>query len=163
MVTASFHHPGVVVPDLERAIEFYCDVLGFEVYSRSSWDADNAEFNQIVGLDRSAARFCMLRGGNSYIEFFEYEDSDSALTAQLQPASERGLRHLAFVVSDVAAMLDLCVEKGGGRINDPVSIPGAATAAYCRDPFGNLLEFVEPGGRFPPLLTATDDERESDE
>ena len=56
-------------------------------------------------------------------------------------------------------MLERCVELGGQKMNDPFSVPGGATAVYCRDPFGNLLELVEPGGRFPPLVAATAQEQ----
>ncbi len=150
MTVARLHHPGIVVPDLERAIEFYCAVLGYELFGQSSFSAEDAQFNQIVGLEGAAARFCMLRGANTYIEIFEYEDS-TPKTSEMSVACEEGIRHLAFVVDDVHALVELCERNGGARINDPVSVPGGATAAYCRDPFGNLLEFVAPGGRFPPL------------
>jgi len=148
-----FHHPGIVVPDLDRAIEFYTAFLGYETHSESSWGVDHSGFNQIVGLDRSAARFCMLKGPNSYIEIFEYSEPEPENNAGARNANELGIRHLAFVVADVQAALDLCVKLGGTKMNEPLSVPGGATAVYCRDPFGNLFELVEPGGRFPPLIT----------
>lgn len=145
-----FHHPGIVVPDLERAVAFYTEVLGYEAYSESAFTAEDGGFNQIVGLDGAAAKFCMLSGTNTYIELFEYESSTPKSIPE-SIACEEGLRHLAFVVDDVNAVVKKCEKNGGARINDPVSISGGATAAYCRDPFGNLLEFITPGGRFPPL------------
>lgn len=150
MTAAHLHHPGIVVPDIERAVAFYCAVLGYEVHSRSSFGAEDTRFNQVVGLNGAAANFCMLRGTNAYLEIFEYEES-TPKASTLSTACEEGLRHLAFVVDDVEAQIERCERHGGSRINDPVSIPGGATAAYCRDPFGNLLEFVVPAGRFPPL------------
>ena len=154
MIAASLHHPGIVVPNLEQAIEFYSNALGYEVHSESSFGPDDDGFNQVVGLSRAAAKFCMLRGRNSYIEIFEYQDAIPK-DKQESTASEEGIRHLAFVVENVEHAIELCERCGGSKINDPVSVPGGATAAYCRDPFGNLLEFVVPGGRFPALLPMT--------
>lgn len=146
-----FHHPGIVVPDLEQGIQFYTQLLGYELYSQSSWSDDNDAFNQIVGLTGSAARFCMLKGKNSYIELFEYARKSQAPAAAELPASSLGLRHICIAVRDVDVVLARCVKLGGAKINDPVSVPGGATAVYCRDPFGNLIELVRPGGRFPAL------------
>lgn len=147
-----FHHPGVVVSNLDDAIGFYSQLLGYELISESSWEADNAGFNQVVGLERSAARFCMLKGKNAYLELFEYTDAQALSNKPPSQANEPGIRHLAFVVSDIGAVLDQCVALGGSRINEPVLVPGRAAAAYCRDPFGNLLEFVTPMGSFPQAL-----------
>ena len=148
-----FHHPGIVVPDLDAGIAFYTQLLGYELYSRSSWDADHDGFNRIVGLERSAARFCMLRGGNSYIELFEYSAPAATSDPRTLGPNEPGIRHIAICVRDVDAALERCEELGGSRINEPVHVPGGATATYCRDPFGNLLELVTPGGRFPKPIT----------
>ena len=141
------HHAGVVVPDLDAAIQFYCDMFGFEVLSTGSWGADNENFNQIVGLESSAARFCMLKGTNSFLELFEY--ADAAGSVRPINANETGIRHLCMAVHDVDKALADCERLGGSRINAPVSVPGGATSSYCRDPFGNLLELVAPAGRFP--------------
>ena len=144
-----FHHPGIVVPDLDAGIEFYTKLLGYELYSEASWDVDHDSFNRIVGLDGSAARFCMLKGLNSYIELFEFSAPPSTAQPGDLGANEPGIRHISFAVRDVQAALDHCIELGGSKINDVVSVPGGATATYCRDPFGNILELVTPGGRFP--------------
>jgi catechol 2,3-dioxygenase-like lactoylglutathione lyase family enzyme len=147
-----FHHTGVVVPDIDAAIRFYTELLDFEVYSEGSWDAENAGFNQVVGLDGSAARLCMLKGQNAYLELFEYVPVLEPARRECN-ANETGIRHLCFAVRDVQAMLARCIELGGSKINEPYSVPGGATAAYCRDPFGNLIELVAPGGRFPEPFT----------
>ena len=147
-----FHHPGIVVPSLDRAIEFYSALLGFVLHSESSWTADNERFNRIIGLPGAAARYCLLRGANAYIELFEYSKTANEDRGARQ-ANEMGIRHIAFAVQDVQEMIDCCVRLGGSKIEDAVVVPGRATAAYCRDPFGNLLEFVEPRGAFPQAIT----------
>lgn len=148
-----FHHAGIVVPDLDKAIDFYTKLLGYEVMSQSSWGTDHAGFNQIVGLEASAARFCMLKGGNAFLELFEYSSPPSSEQPAHLGANDQGIRHIGIAVRDVDAMVRRCIQLGGSAKNASVSVPGAATATYCRDPFGNLLEFVTPGGRFPdPII-----------
>ena len=147
-----FHHPGINVPDLDAGVAFYRRLLGWEVVGRSAWKADNEHFNQIVGLQGSAARLCMLKGANAYLELFEYSAPALGGEAPAKPANEPGIRHLAFLVSDVEEALRRCVELGGSKMNDPSAVPGRAAAVYCRDPFGNLLELVESFGGFPELI-----------
>jgi len=148
-----FHHPGIVVPNLERAIEFYSQLLGYELVSKSCWTSDDKGFNQVVGLEGSAASFCMLRGTNAYLEIFKYSSPAKDQLVDARYANELGIRHLSFQVENIEILLDRCAELGGSRINDPFVVPGRAAAAYCRDPFGNLLEFIKPMGSFPELIT----------
>jgi predicted enzyme related to lactoylglutathione lyase len=42
---------------------------------------------------------------------------------------------------------------GGTQLGEVITIPGGAPAVvYCRDPFGNIIEFLKPGGRMPHAL-----------
>ena len=95
----------------------------------------------------------MLRGTNVYLEIFEYSSPATDQLVDARYANELGIRHLSFQVENIEILLDRCAELGGSRINDPFVVPGRAAAAYCRDPFGNLLEFIKPMGSFPELIT----------
>ena len=77
-MSVRLHHPALVVPDLERARDFYCQLFGFECVRETHWDESNQVFNQIVGLNDSAATVCMLRGNNCYLELFEYSTPESS-------------------------------------------------------------------------------------
>ena len=145
------HHVGIVTPDIERAKQFYCDVFEFEVYSQSEWKSDNAVFNRIIAMEGSAAKFCMLKGRNTYLELFEYvTPATIQKPAELQP-SDMGIRHLMFEVSDVWAVWRKVRDCGGAVMNEPLDVDGGPRVIYCRDPFGNLLELAEPAGRMPRL------------
>jgi len=138
------HHPGIVVPDLERAVAFYCELAGFRKVRETSWSPGNEVFNQIVGLDRSSARLCLLQGPNSFLELFEYSSPASDACPSNNRAHDYGIRHLCFEFDDVASAMTAVVALGGSKINDPVTNDAGVTATYCRDPFGNLLELVSP-------------------
>jgi len=44
------HHVSVSVPDIEKAREFYIDLLGAQELSAVEWGAGNDFINEIVGL-----------------------------------------------------------------------------------------------------------------
>ena len=67
----AFAHPCLVVPDLERAREFYEQMFGFEVISNEGW-SDNPEVDRATGLEESACRGYMMKGHNCFLELFEF-------------------------------------------------------------------------------------------
>jgi catechol 2,3-dioxygenase-like lactoylglutathione lyase family enzyme len=52
-VILGFAHPGIVVPDLEQAREFYERALGFRVIGAEGW-SDNPDLDRAIGLEGSA-------------------------------------------------------------------------------------------------------------
>ncbi len=59
-------------------------------------------------------------------------------------ANRKGLRHLAFAVDDVPAIVQKVITGGGERLGEIIAqeIPGAGriTFAYVSDPEGNIIE-----------------------
>ena len=55
-----FNHTGVIVTDLDRAIGFFRDLLGFEVLSRAP--RDPALIGRMTGLPRPRSRSPICRG-----------------------------------------------------------------------------------------------------
>ncbi|MFW2382168.1 MAG: VOC family protein [Acidimicrobiales bacterium] len=147
------HHAGLVVDDLERAIDFYGQLLEMELIETDEWSAPSPMHDQAVGLTGSTARGVMLRGSNSYLELWTY-----AAPSQIGPdpaalgANERGLRHLAIEVDDVPAAWRLVQQLGGSAMGEPVTTSeGGAAVVYCRDPFGTILELMSTGGELAAL------------
>ncbi len=128
-----FAHPAIVVPDLEKAREFYEKMLGFSVVAEESWEADNEMFNSGVGLLGSGARYYMLKGHNCFLELFEYASpAKTDPSPETLGAHELGIRHLAFYVDDVWQELDHLKALGGIHMNEPVGddeLGWATTAA----------------------------------
>ena len=50
----AFAHPGLVVPDLEKASQFYQHMFGFEVISTEGWK-DSPEMDRAIGLEGSSS------------------------------------------------------------------------------------------------------------
>ncbi len=114
-------HVHLKVSDLERALTFYRDVLGFELQQR---------------FGRQAA-FLSVGGYHHHIGLNTWESADGSPPAP----GTTGLYHLAILLPtrrDLAATLQRILQKG-------VEIDGAADhgvseAIYFRDPDGNGIE-----------------------
>ena len=136
----AFAHPGIVVPDLDKAIDFYSQMFGFRVIGNESWD-DSDAYNQAIGLKGSAAKGVIMAGHNCHIELFEY----SAPAQAVAPpgtflAHETGIRHIAFYVDDPQKELDRLISLRGSALG---RLPEGGGAVYARDPFGNMIELCK--------------------
>ena len=134
------HHPAIVVPNLQIAIEFYTKALEFKIRSEGKWHAPNNIFDQITGLENSAAKFCLLQATNCYLELFEFQKDTQKPQRKPEEADQLGIRHIAFLVDDVSTALEKFMKYGGKKMNDPAVVGNTITAVYCRDPFDNIIE-----------------------
>ena len=147
-----FAHPGIVVPDLEKAREFYEKMFGFKAIAHEDWERGNEFFDLGTGVEGTAARGYILKGHNCYLELFQYF---SPWQVGPDPGSlgahELGIRHLAFYVDDIHKEYERLSSLGGIHINPPVGDEQQGFVTYCRDPFGNLIELTTVGGPARPL------------
>jgi glyoxylase I family protein len=142
-VILAFAHPGLVVPDLDKASRFYQQMFGFEVISTEGWK-ESSEMDRAIGLKNSSCRGLMMKGHNCFLELFEYyTPSIDAETASEMGANVPGIRHLAFYVDDCKAEYQRLIDLGGIALGEPAGDEDSGFAVYCRDPFGNIIELAE--------------------
>jgi catechol 2,3-dioxygenase-like lactoylglutathione lyase family enzyme len=124
------HHVAINVPDIDAAIAWYGDVLGFAVERRDF----------IRGF---RGRNALLKHGDFRIELFQNDKlvprpdegvSDPAGTEAI------GFRQMAFVVDDLRGFTETLKRKG---VNITRERPDG-TVLFIRDNSGNVLEFVPP-------------------
>ncbi len=136
------HHPALSVPDLERALEFYCGPLGFEVVMQAGWPKGVQLLDDAVGLRDSACKVAMLRKGNSCIEIFEYSSPTPRPQPAERPVSDHGITHFCLDVVDLDAEYAR-LSAAGMRFHSPPVDSGDSKWVYGRDPFGNVIELQE--------------------
>ena len=122
------HHVAINVPDIDAAVAWYGDVLGFAVEKRDF----------IRGF---RGRNALLKRSDFRIELFQNEKSISKADDQASdPAGTLalGFRQLAFVVSDRRGFTEMLKRKG---VNITRELPDG-TVLFVRDNSGNVLEFV---------------------
>jgi glyoxylase I family protein len=144
-----FHHPGLVVPDLEAAQRFYHEALGFEYIREYGWDAPDSEIaEQVIEVADSTTRCVLMKCGNCFLELFQYLTPAPQGDPMQRRACDYGIAHLAFQVLDINAVFDRFVAAGGVVHNRPVKA-GEAWSTYARDPFGNIIELMQLGSDEP--------------
>jgi len=127
-------HVHLKVADLERAMEFYCGVLGFEVTQRLGTQAvfvSSGGYHHHIGLNTWESR-----GGSP------------------PPPGATGLFHLAILYPTRALLADALRRLlAAGLAPDGASDHGVSEAIYLRDPDGNGVELYRdrPGDQWPRL------------
>jgi catechol 2,3-dioxygenase len=125
-------HVHLKVADLDRALRFYCGVLGFELTQRYGRDAafiSAGGYHHHIGLNTWESR-----GGSP------------------PPAGSTGLFHLAVVYPTRAALGDALKRLNAANIPlDGASDHGVSQALYLRDPDGNGVELYwdRPQAKWP--------------
>lgn len=144
-----FHHPGLVVPDLDAAAEFYCDALGYAVIRDYNWELSESDTGEkVIGIAGTSARCRLLKGENGFMELFEYQTPEPTGNPSEKRACDFGIAHLGFQVTDIDAAYRRFVDAGGVVHNTPVPV-GKGYSIYCRDPFGNIIELMQLGADEP--------------
>lgn len=118
---ARIGHVHLKVADLERALEFYCGVLGFELTQR---------------FGRNAA-FVSAGGYHHHIGLNTWESEGGPPP----PARSTGLYHLAILYPTRSDLADALLRlRRAGISLDGASDHGVSEALYLRDPDGNGVE-----------------------
>jgi len=144
-----FHHPGLVVPDLAHAAEFYQQALGFEVLRDFNWDESGSDLaEEVLGVPDTAANCVILKGLNCFLELFEYLSPDPIGDPMARRPCDFGVAHLGFQVTDIRVAFDRFVAAGGIAHGEPAAV-GEGFSIYCRDPFGNIIELMQLGDDEP--------------
>ena len=114
-------HVHLKVADLERALEFYCGVLGFELSLRYG----------------SQAAFVSAGGYHHHIGLNTWE----SLGGSPPPAGTTGLYHFAILYPTRGALADALRRLIAADVRlEGASDHGVSEALYLRDPDGNGLE-----------------------
>lgn len=132
------HHVGLTVTDLDRAVDFYRDILDLSVIAE--FEVSGEAFATGVAIEGASARFAHLDGGSVRIELVEYEPAtDEQSTPQL---NESGATHLGLEVEDMDSFykqLPSTVET----LSSPQTTPTGTRILFLRDPEENLIEILE--------------------
>jgi len=139
-VIVGLHHVSISVPDLDAALQFYSELLGFEVVQRSLFEGNMPLADRAIGLDRVHARMAMLKAPNAFLEIWEYHHP--APEDRTQRPCDHGYAHIALQVRGIDEEHARLSAGGMTFVGPPVDF-GRSAAIYGRDPFGNVIELYE--------------------
>lgn len=130
-------HVGITVSDLNRAIDFYKNVLGLEVGERWEFESD-ATLGSSMRLPRKVA---FIKVDDSRLELLDHAERTKARPEGL-PGTTVGIHHIAFAVDGIHDYASALQKKGIRFNTGPVDIKDL-TVAFLEDPDGNMLELCE--------------------
>lgn len=142
-------HVGLTVPDIDAAVKWYTEILGFVVLMPPGLtEAGNGHFGNIgadiYGPNFKVNKMAMLTSGNGVgLEIFEFVDpSTRAYTNEFAP-HKPGYFHFAVMDPDVAGLAQKIIDNGGKPISKVWDLyPGQYPYQLCyvADPWGNAIE-----------------------
>jgi catechol 2,3-dioxygenase-like lactoylglutathione lyase family enzyme len=145
---AAIVHFGVTVPDIDRAVAWYVEVLGFDVLvPPTTVDANAGEAGAqaavAFGPEFGSMRIAQLVSVNGVgFELFQFLEPATEPDRATFEFSRTGQAHICVRDSDVAG-LALRISQTGGRQRTQIhrSYPDEPYEwCYCEDPFGNIVE-----------------------
>ena len=152
------HHTAISTADLERSVQFYRDLLGFEEIFTSEWKQGAQTADKITGLKDSSAKLVMLKTGNACIEIFQYSSPQARPGDPKRPACDHGITHLCLDVGDIQAEYER-LKAAGMVFHCPPQDIGGVSATYGRDPDGNIVELLEVRDVANPIALNIDSRR----
>jgi len=141
-------HVAVTVTDIDAAILWYQEVLGFQpLVGPVELLGDESHFGMIVrdifGPDCRRGWLAHLSGSNGVtIELFEFEDPRSEIRKDNFQYWKTGIFHFAIVDPEIESLVER-IANTGGKLRSQVwtLVPGKPyKMAYCEDPYGNMIE-----------------------
>jgi len=142
MAIERMDHVCVVVDDLEEAVTFFVE-LGLELEGEAPVEGDWVD--RVVGLDGVRAQIAMLAtpDGRARLELTKFHAPSSDAGDQLAPANARGIRHVAFAVTDIAAVLTRLRARGAELVGELENYKDRYRLCYVRGPAGIIVELAE--------------------
>jgi catechol 2,3-dioxygenase-like lactoylglutathione lyase family enzyme len=140
MSELSAHHVGLTVERLDRAVDFYCDVLGLDVVSRFSVGGE--AFATGVGVDGASAEFAHLDAGDVRVELVSYDPEGDRVADSAVTVNQPGAAHVALSTADLDAFYESLPDDVETQ-SPPQRTESGTRILFLRDPEGNLVEVLE--------------------
>jgi catechol 2,3-dioxygenase-like lactoylglutathione lyase family enzyme len=135
-------HVSVIVNDLPAAKEFFID-LGLEVLGELELEGELVD--QVVRLSNVKTALVMMRtpDGQANLELVKFYRPSDENGIQQSFANTLGIRHIAFAVEDLEAIVAKLKEKGFEIFSEIQYYENSYKLCYVRGPEGIILELAE--------------------
>jgi len=144
-------HVGLVVPDLDAAVDFFVTVFGGTVEVRHGpyrWSPEDPDL-QVRQFDRhprtEVEGIAVVRVGDAVLELLEFSAPDQR--TQVPRTSDLGGHHVAFYVDDIDRAVEHLRLHGVRVLGEPMPLPGpesgeGARFIYAVTDWGLALELI---------------------
>jgi lactoylglutathione lyase len=120
----SIGHAAFGVTDIEKSLDFYCGILGFQELFRMN----NKQTGKLSGVYIKVAH-------EQYLEMFQ--------ASSVNNSSEQSYKHLCLHVEDIDGVIKSIKDKDYPIDREVLTGGDGNLQAWIRDPDGNRIEFME--------------------
>jgi catechol 2,3-dioxygenase-like lactoylglutathione lyase family enzyme len=145
MTIRRMDHVGIVVDDLAAATAFFIE-LGLELQGEGS--VEGAWVDRVIGLEGVRADIAMLQtpDGHGRVELSQFHAPPSPSGDPHAPTNAPGIRHLAFAVEDVDAVVARMRAHGAELVGEVERYEDRYRLCYIRGPAGIIVELAQQLG-----------------
>ena len=138
-------HVGIVVDDLAAATAFFVE-LGLELHGERP--VEGGWVDRVVGLDGVRAEIAMMEtpGGHGRLELTKFHAPSGRGSDRHAPANTPGIRHVAFAVDDIDAVVASLRARGAELVGEVERYQDSYRLCYVRGPEGIIVELAEQIG-----------------
>ncbi len=135
-------HVGVVVDDLAAATEFFVE-LGLALQGQAS--VEGRWVDRVVGLEGVRADIAIVQtpDGNGRLELTKFHSPSNQGDDPPAPANAPGIRHVAFAVEDIEAVVARLQARGAELVGELERYEDSYWLCYVRGPQGIIIELAE--------------------
>ena len=128
------------VADLDRSIDFYAELFGFEVRRRLPADPE-LPLGRVIGVTGASADIAHLYLGKFMLELFRYRTPDGRALAAERTQADHGYIHFGLRVSEIHGEVQR-LRAAGVRFlsDDPVEFRPGVWVVYFLGPDGEVVE-----------------------
>ena len=145
MTIQRMEHVGIVVDDLAAATQFFVE-LGLELQGEGP--VEGAWVDRVVGLEgvRADIAFVQTPDGHGRLELTKFHTPSDQGGNRHAPANTPGIRHVAFAVEDIDAVVAGLRARGAELVGTVERYEDTYKLCYVRGPAGIIVELAEPLG-----------------
>jgi catechol 2,3-dioxygenase-like lactoylglutathione lyase family enzyme len=142
MAVERMHHVGIVVDDLAAATEFFVE-LGLVLEGDGT--VEGRSVDSVVGLEGVRADIAMMKtpDGNGRLELVKFQSPANVGDNRDAPSNTLGIRHIAFAVEDIDAVVAGLRARGAELIGELERYEDTYRLCYVRGPEGIIIELAE--------------------
>jgi len=142
MAVKRMDHVGVVVDDLDAAIEFFV-ALGLEAGGKGQVEGDWVD--RIIGVEgaRSELAFVQTPDGHNRLELTKFLSPEAPDGDPRAPSNTPGIRHLTFAVEELDDVVARLEAHGAELVGTIEQYENSYRLCYIRGPEGIIIELAE--------------------
>jgi catechol 2,3-dioxygenase-like lactoylglutathione lyase family enzyme len=137
----SVHHTSFTVRDIERAVRFFRDTLGFRASPVQHVPAGEL-LTGLTGVPDAEIKLAFVEGAGHRLELIQYLAPEQRLDTPPWPC-DVGAAHLALTVRDLDAVMAKVVAAGGVPSGTSQTMEDGTRSVYMRSEDGIQMEFIQ--------------------